>query len=180
MFTTHSSGDTGVSASLILHGTPPFQVYYRTQRDQEAPKDLVKTFANSRGELTLQPERSGHYVYSFIQMSDANYKQIELNGPSIDQVVHPLAAAEFANANSYARSRVMINSCSGNMVDVDVDLRVRLALDIFRNRGADEVNRAQDLGTLYYRLWALEAQRLCRYLELRRPEQHYKYLFRTL
>jgi nucleoporin POM152 len=119
-----SSGDTGVSASLVLHGTLPFQVYYRTQRDKEAPRDLVKTFPNSRGELTLQPERSGHYVYSFFQMSDANYKKVELNGPSIDQVVHPLAAAEFVNVGAGARSKRMINSCSGNMVDVEVDLRV--------------------------------------------------------
>ncbi|KAI6096213.1 hypothetical protein EDD16DRAFT_690406 [Pisolithus croceorrhizus] len=31
------SGDTGVSAALILHGAPPFQVYYRTQRDTKVP-----------------------------------------------------------------------------------------------------------------------------------------------
>lgn len=93
---------------------------------KKPPRDLVKTFPNSRGELTLQPERSGHYVYSFIQMSDANYKKIELDGPSIDQVVHPLAAAEFVGAGAGARSKRMINSCSGNMVDVEVDLRVNL------------------------------------------------------
>jgi nucleoporin POM152 len=121
----HSSGDTGVSASLVLHGTPPFQVYYRTQRDKEQPRDLVKTFPNARGELTLQPERSGHYVYTFVQMSDANYKKVELDGPSIDQVVHPLAAAEFvAVGGGGARSKRMVNSCSGNIVDAEVDLRV--------------------------------------------------------
>lgn len=127
LITIHSSGDTGVSASLVLHGAPPFQVYYQTQRDKEQPRDLVKTFANSRGELTLQPERSGHYVYTFVQMSDANYKKVGLNGPSIDQVVHPLAAAEFFNAGSGARSKRMVNSCSGDMVDVEVDLRVSFA-----------------------------------------------------
>lgn len=119
-----SSGDTGVSASLVLHGTPPFHVHYRTQRNKEAPRDLSKTFPSSRGESTLQPERSGHYVYNFVQLSDANYKKVELNGPSIDQVVHPLAAAEFVRAEHGARNKRMINSCSGNMVDVEVDLRV--------------------------------------------------------
>ncbi|KAI6120638.1 hypothetical protein EDD16DRAFT_1692102 [Pisolithus croceorrhizus] len=89
------SGDTGVSAALILHGAPPFQVYYRTQRDNESPRDLVKTFTTSRGIITLQPEHSGHYYYTFLQLSDSNYKKIPLDGPSIDQIVHPLAAADF-------------------------------------------------------------------------------------
>ncbi|KIK97563.1 hypothetical protein PAXRUDRAFT_212828 [Paxillus rubicundulus Ve08.2h10] len=115
------SGDTGVSASLILHGTPPFQVYYSTQRDKENPRDLVKTFTSSRGELTLQPEHSGHYFYTFLQLSDANYRKVDLNGPSIDQVVHPLAAADFVSA--VGRTKRVVNSCSGNMVDIEVDLR---------------------------------------------------------
>lgn len=113
-----------MSASLTLHGSPPFQVYYRTQRDNEPAREAYKTFPNSRGELTLQPERSGHYAYTFLSMSDSNYKKVELNGPSIDQIVHPLAAAEFVNAGQGTRSKRMINSCSGNLVDVDVDLRV--------------------------------------------------------
>lgn len=65
-------------------------------------------------------------------MSDANYKKIELDGPSIDQVVHPLAAAEFVGAGAGARSKRMINSCSGNMVDVEVDLRVSLTCSYLR------------------------------------------------
>ncbi|KAG6841771.1 hypothetical protein C0991_007100 [Blastosporella zonata] len=75
------SGDTGVSASLVLRGTPPFQVYYRMQRDNEEPRDLTKTFSTSRGELTLQPERSGHYKFTFTQISDTHYKKVELQGP---------------------------------------------------------------------------------------------------
>ncbi|KAL4070659.1 hypothetical protein J3A83DRAFT_4372847 [Scleroderma citrinum] len=116
------SGDTGVSASLILHGTPPFQVYYRTQRDKENPRDLVKTFATSRGTITLQPEHSGHYFYTFLQLSDANYKKVPLDGPSIDQVVHPLAAADFVLATS-GRNKKVVSSCSGSVIDVDIDLR---------------------------------------------------------
>ncbi|KAG9314090.1 hypothetical protein JVU11DRAFT_4871 [Chiua virens] len=117
------SGDTGVSASLIFHGAPPFQVYYRTQRDKEEPRDLFKTFSSSRGELTLQPEHSGHYFYTFLSMSDANYKKVELSGPSIDQIVHPLAAADFASTVGAGRSKRMVNSCSGDMIDIDIDLR---------------------------------------------------------
>lgn len=119
----YSSGDTGVSASLILHGTPPFQVYYRTQRDKENPRDLVKTFATSRGIITLQPEHSGHYFYTFLQLSDTNYKKVSLDGPSIDQIVHPLAGADFASETP-GRNKKIVSSCSGNVIDVDVDLRV--------------------------------------------------------
>ena len=124
LITGHSSGDTGVSASLIFNGTPPLQVYYRTQRDKEDPRDLFKTFTSSRGELTLQPELSGHYFYTFLHLSDANYRKVELKGPSIDQIVHPLAAADFISTTGAGRSKRMVNSCSGNMVDVEVDLRV--------------------------------------------------------
>ncbi|GLB35866.1 putative nucleoporin pom152 [Lyophyllum shimeji] len=115
------SGDTGVSASLVLYGTPPFQVYYTVQRDNEPPRELSKTFASSRGELTLQPERSGHYKFTFTRLSDTNYKQVELKGPSIDQVIHPLAAADFVTAQAGTKRR--ISSCDGGDVSVDVDLR---------------------------------------------------------
>ncbi|KAI0278168.1 hypothetical protein BGY98DRAFT_975678 [Russula aff. rugulosa BPL654] len=114
------SGDTGVAASLVLHGTPPFHVYYRMQRDKEPARELVKTFYNSRGEMTLQPSQSGHYIYSFSHLSDANYNKVELKGPTVDQMVHPLASAVFAGSSG--RDRLTINSCSENSVDVDVNL----------------------------------------------------------
>ncbi|KAG2156607.1 uncharacterized protein EDB93DRAFT_1310685 [Suillus bovinus] len=113
------SGDTGVSASLIMHGTPPFQVYYRTQRDTEPPRDLFKTFTSSRGELTLQPDHSGHYYYTFVQLSDAYYKKVALDGPSIDQIVHPLAGADFVGG----RGKRVVSSCEGVTVGIEVDLR---------------------------------------------------------
>ncbi|KZP25182.1 hypothetical protein FIBSPDRAFT_1041654 [Athelia psychrophila] len=118
-----SSGDIGVPASLTTHGSPPFQVHCRTQRDNEPARESHKTFPNSRGELMLQPERSGHHVYTFLSTSDSNYQKVELSG--IDQIVHPLAVAEFADAGRGTRSKGMINSSSGNLVDVDVDLQYR-------------------------------------------------------
>lgn len=136
------SGDTGVSAALILHGTPPFQVYYRTQRDNESPRDLVKTFTTSRGTITLQPEHSGHYYYTFLQLSDSNYRKIPLDGPSIDQIVHPLAAADFVPVSA-GRNKMVLNSCSGNVVDVGVDLRGtppwNLELQVVGPRSTDSI-----------------------------------------
>ncbi|KAL0572927.1 hypothetical protein V5O48_009040 [Marasmius crinis-equi] len=120
-----SSGDTGVSASLVLHGTPPFIVYYRVQKDSEPPVDRHKQFSTSRGEFTEQPEHSGHYTFTFTKISDANYKKVELDGPTIDQIVHPPASAEFITRDNGAggRKKKAISSCEGNMVDVDVELR---------------------------------------------------------
>lgn len=120
-----SSGDTGVSASLIMHGTPPFDVFYRSQQDKHAPRELVKRFYGSRGDITLQPEHSGHYTYTFVALKDANYK-IPLDGPSIDQIVHPLASVNFVHNGEGGRRR-KINSCSGSMVDVDIELKVGLS-----------------------------------------------------
>ncbi|KAJ7361595.1 hypothetical protein DFH08DRAFT_768660 [Mycena albidolilacea] len=111
------SGDTGVSASLVLHGTPPFQVYYTTQRDEEPPRETAKTFPTSRGELSIQPSQAGHYTFTFAYISDSNYRRVELNGPSIDQAIHPLASAVFAGPQ-----KRMLSSCAGSIVDIDVEL----------------------------------------------------------
>ena len=145
----------------MLHGTPPFQVYYRTQRDEEPPRDLVKTFPSSRGELNLQPEKSGHYVYTFLRISDADYKKVELNGPSIDQIVHPLAGAEFVRADAGARSKKMINSCSGNMVDVEVDLKVCQATFFVHVLTLIVSERGLDHGTFKYKWSAPRARTQC-------------------
>ncbi|PSS29620.1 hypothetical protein PHLCEN_2v2768 [Hermanssonia centrifuga] len=99
------------------------KIHECTQRDKEAPRERAQTFPSSRGELTIQPERSGHYSFNFIQMSDANYQKIDLKGPSIDQIIHPPASADFVHNAGGARGRKRISSCSGNMVDVDVELR---------------------------------------------------------
>ncbi|KAI0078871.1 hypothetical protein K474DRAFT_778657 [Panus rudis PR-1116 ss-1] len=118
------SGDIGVSASLVLHGTPPFQVFYSMKRDDEPAREVAKTFTTSRGDITIQPERSGHYTFTFLRLSDANYKKVPLKGPSIDQVVHPPASADFIGASSTGgRNKRRINSCSGSTVDVNVELR---------------------------------------------------------
>ncbi|KAF7347718.1 hypothetical protein MVEN_01529000 [Mycena venus] len=96
------SGDTGVSASL----------------DAEPPREAHKTFPTSRGELSIQPSQAGHYTFTFAYISDHNYPRVELNGPSIDQAIHPLASATFAGPQ-----KRMLSSCAGSLVDIDVELR---------------------------------------------------------
>jgi nucleoporin POM152 len=111
-----------VSASIILHGTPPFHLYYRTQRNKEQPREEYKMFNAHRGEMSLQPDREGSYTYTFFQISDANYQHVRLHGPTIEQVVHPLAHAEFVHSSRTGR----ITNCEGDSVDVDVALKVCL------------------------------------------------------
>ena len=122
----HSSGDIGVSASLVLHGTPPFQVYYRSQRDNEPARELSKTFPTARGELTVQPDRSGHYTFKIHQVSDANYKKVDIKGSAIELDVHPPPSADFIGNAHGGRGKKSISSCSGSKVDVDIELRVRV------------------------------------------------------
>ncbi len=87
-----------------MHGKPPFQVYYKQKRNDESEKEMSRVFQGSRGDITLQPENSGTYTYSFTHLSDANYKRIKLDGPSISQVVHPLASACFVFYSATGRA----------------------------------------------------------------------------
>ncbi|KAJ3787147.1 hypothetical protein GGU10DRAFT_374278 [Lentinula aff. detonsa] len=117
------SGDTGVSATLVLHGAPPFHVYYKMQKDSEAPREMSKTFATSRGQFTLQPEHSGHYIFTFTKISDANYQRVEIDGPSINQIIHPPASADFVGVPRGLGRKKALNNCEGKFIDVEVELR---------------------------------------------------------
>ena len=73
----------------------------------------------------MQPESSGNYTYTFVSLSDANYKQVKLNGPSINQLVHPPASAVFsAQGPRGTGGKKTLNSCAGDFIDIDIDLRV--------------------------------------------------------
>ena len=85
----------------------------------------MKTFPTARGELTVQPDRSGHYTFKVYQISDANYKKVDLTGSAIELDVHPPPSADFVGSAQSGRAKKSINSCSGSNVDIDVELRVR-------------------------------------------------------
>ncbi|KAF8885158.1 hypothetical protein BD779DRAFT_1471742 [Infundibulicybe gibba] len=81
------TGDTGMSALVSLQGTPPFELWYRIQRNEEPFHERSTLFkTDHQGEVLLEPAQPGRYVYTFYQLSDANYKKIELPGPKIEQV----------------------------------------------------------------------------------------------
>ncbi|KAL0951581.1 hypothetical protein HGRIS_008263 [Hohenbuehelia grisea] len=126
-FKHECSGDTGVTALFVFHGTPPFVIRYEVQRDNERPEPRQQTFATARGEMSIQPDRSGHYVYRVVSLNDQYYKNIPV-GATYDQVVHPLATAGFVSDSSTGgrsprgKGRI-INTCEGQTVSVDVDIR---------------------------------------------------------
>ncbi|KAG8745025.1 hypothetical protein FRC10_008999 [Ceratobasidium sp. 414] len=95
------SGDVGIHAIFTMDGTPPFRVHYTTT-DHKGSSKSQETYLGARGELTLQPNKSGTYTYSFDAISDAFYHQVPLTGPgrTVTQVVHPLASARFREASA--------------------------------------------------------------------------------
>ena len=117
------SGDIGVSASLVLHGTPPFIVSYSQQRDSAPPEIQDVTILKARHTFTIQPDLSGHYTFMFLTLSDAHYQRVKLKGPSIDQIVHPMASADFGYNLRPNAPRKRLSNCAGSHVDVDIELK---------------------------------------------------------
>lgn len=141
------SGDTGVSALMQLHGTPPFTIIYTSNGHEQS-----RTLQSARAEISLQPERDGRYRYQVVRMSDANYKDVKLVDPGVELVVHRLAAARFAKAG-----QASVVSCEGSTVQLDVKLEVcAVAFDDDR---ADSGCRAQARGILRCKFLAHAALR---------------------
>lgn len=84
-----------------MDGTPPFRIHYNTT-DNKGSHESQETYLGARGELTLQPNKSGTYTYSFDAISDSFYSKVPLTGPgrAITQVVHPVASARFRDASA--------------------------------------------------------------------------------
>ncbi|KEP54240.1 putative nucleoporin [Rhizoctonia solani 123E] len=94
------SGDVGIHTIFTMDGTPPFRIHYTTT-DSKGTTKSQERYLGARGELKLQPNKSGTYTYSFDAVSDAYYSEVPLTGPgrTVTQVVHPLASAKFTDAN---------------------------------------------------------------------------------
>ena len=99
-FCVCSSGDVGIHAIFTMDGTPPFLVHYTTT-DRKGTTQSQERYLGARGELKLQPNKSGTYTYSFDAISDAHYSRVPMEGAgrTVTQVVHPLASAKFKDAS---------------------------------------------------------------------------------
>lgn len=59
-------------------------------------------------------------IKTFTALSDGKYKKVAVDKEPIQQTVHPLANVEIVG-NSRRRT---LYSCSGDVVDIDIDARV--------------------------------------------------------
>jgi nucleoporin POM152 len=127
--TAKSSADTGIIASLLLHGQPPFHVTYMMKHESDPWLSLEEHFSGSRGKILLQPEERGRYQYLFTKISDAHYKNVDIIGTEkIEQTVRPLALAQFARSAAGKAGNLEVSSCEGTSVEVDVELKVPLVI----------------------------------------------------
>lgn len=129
--------DVGVTASFDFTGSPPFKLDYTEQRKGGRAKFLSQTFQSHHGSIVLRPEQEGVYTYvgtsssgglrkanglikTFTTLSDRKYKKVAVDKEPIQQTVHPLANVEIVE-NFRRRT---LYSCSGDVVDIDIDARV--------------------------------------------------------
>ncbi|OWZ31945.1 hypothetical protein C356_05643 [Cryptococcus neoformans c45] len=111
--------DVGVTASFDFTGSPPFKLDYTEQRKGGRAKFLSQTFQSHHGSIVLRPEQEGVYTYTFTTLSDRKYKKVAVDKEPIQQTVHPLANVEIVEN---LRRRTLY-SCSGDVVDIDIDAR---------------------------------------------------------
>ncbi|TFK71015.1 hypothetical protein BDN72DRAFT_895988 [Pluteus cervinus] len=105
-------GEKSLVVSLLFNGTAPFHLTYHVQRDRDTVAEIEKSFASERATLTFEPDQKGHYVYTFQYLSDANYKMVNPQGPTITQDVDSQATASFVDR--------MISSCEFGAVPVEI------------------------------------------------------------
>jgi nucleoporin POM152 len=108
-----------------MSGTPPFQVTYTMQREDELPQEISKTSNALKDEVNIQPSRSGRYIFNFVRMGDAHYQRVELQGPKIEQSIPEAAMALFTSGKIIPGSnKRLVDSCDTGVVGVDVELKV--------------------------------------------------------
>ena len=105
-------------------GTPPFTLYYEIRRANAPPLKQERTIRRTREEFEFRPSTEGKVQYRFTGLADANYKDLKLDGPVFDQVVHPLASARFLGESSRhgSNEKVIMRSCEGKAAQATVAL----------------------------------------------------------
>ncbi|KAL9043720.1 MAG: hypothetical protein Q9214_003104, partial [Letrouitia sp. 1 TL-2023] len=110
----------GIIVDLDLIGTPPFRVSYSERRSGGGP--VIPKIAKTdllHSQLQLKPEHAGHYIYEFVDISDAVYKQprsLSRQNLVLEQDVKPLASARLLDPHPARRT------CIGETVALGVQL----------------------------------------------------------
>ncbi|KAL9937642.1 hypothetical protein V8E36_003187 [Tilletia maclaganii] len=123
------AGPVGVKALAIVKGAAPFTLK-GTQITGRKRSTFEYTFTHSREEIDFKPSSEGAVEYIFESVSDANYRDIKIDGPRHKQVVHPLATASFDVPNGGGRrssrdraNQINLHSCTGESATYDVVLQ---------------------------------------------------------
>lgn len=109
----------GLRVDLDLVGTAPFHVNYKMMQkgDRHQVTD-VKTVVGHRGQMELTPMTAGHYIYEFLEVTDAVYEKHSLKHKNLrlEQDVKPSASAKFL------RHREKRIACINEQIDFEVGL----------------------------------------------------------
>lgn len=115
------SGPVGVKALAVLTGSPPFRVKYRVEREGRPAREYEQVVKRTREEIEFRPSAEGEVTYTFTGLSDSNYQQIDLDGPSFTQVLHPVASASFQGGpQTGVGPTVALQSCQGNVAKAKI------------------------------------------------------------
>ena len=85
----------GMRLALSLIGSPPFLLHYSQQKKGDRSKSLTHKIDGLRGQIDLQPDDAGDYVWKFTQISDRYYKAVNLPSTTFEMSVKPAASAHF-------------------------------------------------------------------------------------
>ncbi|CAG8547526.1 3706_t:CDS:10 [Funneliformis caledonium] len=109
-------GEIGIEATLSFTGIPRWVLEFSIKSEVETKEEVVMS-EKSKRTITVKPPMPGHYEYRFFSLADYIYSE----GVDIDyrftQTVHPKPNAVFRRV----KDRI-INSCMGNLVELDVVL----------------------------------------------------------
>ena len=111
----------GLLVSLDLTGTPPFHVSYNVRSGHNKVFPEVVEVKQLHEQLELKPAMEGHYIYEFLHVSDAVYRDPRpLRGSQyvLEQDVKPGVSARLIQAFSASSKR-----CLGEPFSVSVRLK---------------------------------------------------------
>ena len=111
----------GLLVNLDLTGTPPFRLSYHVRSDRNRVSPQIVEIDHLHTQLELKPSSEGHYVYEFLHVSDAVYRDpYALHGPQyiLEQDVKPGVNARIIQSPNDFKVR-----CLDEPFSVSVQLR---------------------------------------------------------
>ena len=97
-----AGNSVGLRLSLDLIGTPPFEVFFVTQRKGGKTIRRSEVINSLRTQLEFKPRDAGHYAYEFLEVTDAVYnvpRSLKHKHLKLEQDVKPTAWARFASSS---------------------------------------------------------------------------------